>query len=168
MPNREHPLGYSGAQPPYEDEFDETDLPIRNRSRAERRSKSLKKLAEPEREPARRLRKPDGSETFRCRHCRNMVGPTLSGGRHRNHCPICLYSLHVDGKTPGDRASECRSLMAPIGLYTRPGGEQAIVHRCLGCGFVRHNRVAADDSPFVLEQLEEIDLPDASDGDFGE
>jgi hypothetical protein len=161
-------LGYLGAQPPYDDEFDEVELPIRNRSRAERRSKSLKKLADPEHEPARRIRKPDGSETFRCRHCRNMVGPTLSGGKHRNHCPICLYSLHVDGKTPGDRASDCRSLMAPIGLYTRPSGEEAIVHRCLGCGFVRHNRVAADDSPFVLQQLEEIDLPDAADGDSDE
>jgi hypothetical protein len=151
---------------PDDDEFEEeVELPVRHRSRAERRAKTLKKLAEPEREPARRVRKPDGSETFRCRHCRNMVGPTLSGGRHRNHCPICLYSLHVDGKTPGDRASDCRSLMEPIGLYTRPSGEEAIVHRCLGCGFVRHNRVAADDSPFLLDQLKEIELPDAAEGD---
>jgi hypothetical protein len=161
-------VGRSGAHIPYDDELDDAALPIRNRSRPERRLKPLKKLADPERETARRLRKPDGSETFRCRHCRTMVGPTLSGGRHRNHCPICLYSLHVDGKTPGDRASDCRSLMAPIGLHTRPSGEQAIVHRCLGCGFVRHNRVAADDSPFVLEQLEEIDLPEAVDGDLSE
>jgi hypothetical protein len=28
-----------------------------------------------------------------------------------------------------------------------------IVHRCLGCGFERFNRVAADDSPFVVMRL---------------
>ncbi len=27
-----------------------------------------------------------------------------------------------------------------------PKGEEVIVHRCRGCGFERHNRVAADDS----------------------
>jgi hypothetical protein len=82
-----------------------------------------------------------------------MVGRPLSGGRHRNHCPVCLYSLHVDGETPGDRASECRSLMVPVGLLIRRSGEQAIVHRCLGCGFERHNRVAADDNPLAVMRL---------------
>jgi hypothetical protein len=88
----------------------------------------------------------DGRESFKCGHCKAFIGPTVSGGRHRNHCPLCLYSRHVDGPTPGDRASECRSLMAPIGTFFRPKGEQAIVHRCLGCGLERHCRVAADDN----------------------
>ncbi len=35
--------------------------------------------------------------------------------------------------------------MAPIGVFTRPNGEYAIVHRCLGCDFERYNRIAADD-----------------------
>lgn len=82
-----------------------------------------------------------------------MVGPTISGGRHRNHCPVCLFSLHVDGKTPGDRASDCRSLMAPAGLFARPSGEQVLIHRCLGCGFERFNRVAADDNPLAVMRL---------------
>jgi hypothetical protein len=43
--------------------------------------------------------------------------------------------------------------MAPIGLFARSSGEQVIVHRCLGCGFERFNRVAADDSPFVVMRL---------------
>jgi hypothetical protein len=85
------------------------------------------------------------SEEFRCRHCGTLVSPPPGGGRHRNHCPICLHSRHVDGRTPGDRASDCGGLMAPVGAFTRPKGEHVLVHRCLSCGFERHNRIAADD-----------------------
>ncbi len=35
--------------------------------------------------------------------------------------------------------------MAPVGAFTRPKGEHVLVHRCLSCGFERHNRIAADD-----------------------
>lgn len=90
----------------------------------------------------------DPAETFRCRRCRRMVGPVPwggAGGGHRNHCPYCLHSRHVDGKTPGDRASDCGATMAPLGAFIRGKGEHVIVHRCLGCGFERHCRVAADD-----------------------
>lgn len=99
------------------------------------------------------------SEGFKCRHCRNFIGIPPSGGRNRNHCPICLYSLHVDAKTPGDRASDCRSLMQPIGVFYRPKGEQMVVHSCLGCGVVRYNRIAADDNPIVLAELPVLDPP---------
>lgn len=85
------------------------------------------------------------TEEFRCRHCGVLVGPSLYGGRHRNHCPRCLFSRHVDGRVPGDRASECGGSMAPIGAFTRPNGEYVVVHRCLACGFERYNRIAADD-----------------------
>lgn len=74
-----------------------------------------------------------------------FVLPPPSGGRHRNHCPFCLHSRHVDGDRPGDRASYCGGLMTPIGAFSRPKGEQVLVHRCLTCGFERHNRIAADD-----------------------
>lgn len=102
------------------------------------------------------------SEGFKCRHCRNFIGIPPSGGRNRNHCPLCLYSLHVDGKTPGDRASECRSLMRPIGVFYRPKGEQMVIHRCLGCGFVRYNRIAADDNPLALGDLPVLDPPETN------
>ena len=82
---------------------------------------------------------------FRCRHCKAMVGPVPYGGKHRNHCPYCLYSRHVDGRVPGDRASACAGSMAPIGAFVRRNGEHAIVHRCLTCRFERYNRIAADD-----------------------
>ena len=85
------------------------------------------------------------TQEFRCRRCKMMVGPPLWGGSHRNHCPFCLYSRHVDGRSPGDRASTCGGLMEPVGSFVRGKGEHVVVHRCLGCGFQRHNRIAGDD-----------------------
>ena len=35
--------------------------------------------------------------------------------------------------------------MEPIGSFQRRNGEHVLVHRCLGCGFERFNRIAADD-----------------------
>lgn len=84
-------------------------------------------------------------EVFKCRHCRRFIGPLPSGGQHRNHCPFCLYSRHVDGQQTGDRLSSCGSKMQPIGSFQRRNGEHVLVHRCLGCGFERFNRIAADD-----------------------
>lgn len=84
-------------------------------------------------------------EVFKCRHCRQFIGPVPSGGSQRNHCPYCLYSRHVDDRTPGDRLSTCGASMQPVGSFQRPNGEFVIVHRCLGCGFERFNRIAADD-----------------------
>ncbi len=75
----------------------------------------------------------------------------------RNHCPFCLYSRHVDESTPGDRASDCNSSMAPVGAFTRPKGEHVIVHRCLGCGFERYCRIAADDDFDLVLSLPEVE-----------
>lgn len=86
-----------------------------------------------------------------------FVGNTLWGGRHRNHCPYCLYSRHVDGRTPGDRASECGGSMAPVGYFLRPKGEHVVVHRCLSCGFERYNRVAADDDLDLVLALPRVE-----------
>jgi len=107
--------------------------------------------ADTRRGPTRAARQ--GIEEFRCRHCRAFVGPTIGGSRHRNHCPACLHSRHVDERRPGDRASDCRATMAPIARFDRPGGEPVIVHRCYGCGLERHNRLAADDDITLLPRL---------------
>ncbi|MCC6705411.1 MAG: RNHCP domain-containing protein [Thermomicrobiales bacterium] len=101
----------------------------------------------------------EGRESFKCGHCKSFVGPTVSGGRHRNHCPLCLYSRHVDRGHPGDRLCDCRSLMEPIGLATRRNGEQVIVHRCLGCEVERVCRVAADDHPLIIMRLPLVPHP---------
>ena len=91
--------------------------------------------------------------TFRCRRCKLLVGSLPSGGRQRNHCPYCLYSRHLDGRTPGDRASDCGAAMAPIARFIRPNGEHALLHHCLGCAAERHNRVAADNDFDLLLSL---------------
>ena len=102
-------------------------------------------------------RRVDISRPFKCRKCRWFIGMPLTGGRQRNHCPNCLHSLHVDLKTPGDRLSDCQSLMEPIATFMRPNGEQVVVHRCKGCALERHNRIAADDSPLLLMRLELVE-----------
>jgi len=97
-------------------------------------------------------------DPFKCGRCRAFVGPTVSGGRHRNHCPLCLTSRHVDLRRPGDRSSPCRALMSAIGVAYRADGEQMVVHRCNGCGIERQNRVAADDNPIALLRLQPVTL----------
>ena len=106
--------------------------------------------------PAVRRQRPNHEETFRCRHCHALVGPVPSGGRHRNHCPVCLHSRHVDDRTAGDRASACGGGMAPIGVFAQRNGEQSLVHRCLSCGVVRHNRIAADDDYDLVLSLPDL------------
>jgi hypothetical protein len=93
------------------------------------------------------------TDSFRCGSCRLDVSMDAPGTAHRNHCPNCLWSRHVDGRTPGDRASECCSMMEPIAITVRGGGEWVIVHRCSGCDEVHLNRSAADDNPLLLLRL---------------
>lgn len=119
-----------------------------------RRSARQNRSAKPVHSPPGRVTR---SEEFKCGHCKTFVGPPISGGKHRNHCPLCLHSKHVDRQQPGDRLSECRSLMAPVGTYFRRNGEQVIVHRCLGCDVERHCRVAADDHFISCMRLELVD-----------
>lgn len=121
--------------------------PVRTSSRADRPAPRRKPPRPADRStgprgPNRAVR--EGTESFKCVHCKAFIGPTVSGGRHRNHCPRCLHSRHVD-HTIGDRAATCKATMAPVGRFERPNGEPVMVHRCLGCGLERHNRLAADD-----------------------
>lgn len=109
--------------------------------------------------PAARRQRPNQPEEFRCRHCRAFVVAVPSGGRHRNHCPACLHSRHVDERLPGDRASPCGATMAPIGAFVRANGEHTLVHRCLDCGIVRHNRIAADDDFALVLALPDTTQP---------
>jgi len=74
------------------------------------------------------------------------------GTEHRNHCPSCLWSRHVDD-VPGDRAADCAATMEPIAVWARDDGEWALVHRCRGCAAVKVNRIAGDDNPPLLMRL---------------
>ena len=93
-----------------------------------------------------------GTSDFNCSHCRRAVTASAYGTRHRNHCPHCLWSVHVDEKV-GDRQCACRASMAPIGVWVRDDGEWAIIHRCTRCGLIRTNRIAGDDDPWALMAL---------------
>ncbi len=90
-----------------------------------------------------------GIDGFQCRNCGHKVGWDGAGTMHRNHCPNCLSSLHLD-HSPGDRAAECGGVMEPVAVWVRKGGEWAIVHRCRLCGALSSNRVAADDNAYAL------------------
>ena len=94
------------------------------------------------------------NETFVCKVCGRTVVPQGAGSDHRNHCPNCLSSLHVDIE-PGDRAADCGGIMDPIAGWARKNGEWAIVHRCRICGALSSNRIAADDNPMKLMSIDE-------------
>lgn len=72
-------------------------------------------------------------ESFSCKSCGREVVSTGAGTNHRNHCPNCLCSQHLDIE-PGDRAAGCGGLMEPIAVWVRKNGEWAIIHRCRMCG----------------------------------
>jgi hypothetical protein len=74
------------------------------------------------------------------------------GTAHRNHCPNCLWSRHVD-VVPGDRAAECGAAMEAVAIASRDDGEWTLVHRCRGCHTLKANRVAGDDNPLMLMRL---------------
>jgi hypothetical protein len=93
---------------------------------------------------------------FTCGHCGAVV-PPLTNGSYRNHCPACLYSLHVD-IDPGDRANDCGGPLEPIGAEHSGSKGWVVVHRCRRCGEVRRNRAALDDGawPDDLRVLTEL------------
>ena len=91
-------------------------------------------------------------QQFRCVNCKRMIDVNAPGTRHRNHCPLCLWSSHVDEK-PGDRAASCRGKMQPVAVWVRDKGEWALVHRCTRCETLKSNRIAGDDNEFVLLSL---------------
>ena len=105
--------------------------------------------ASPAAKPAPDYRRQPCGESFSCKACGALVTPEGAASRHRNHCPHCLSSLHVD-EEPGDRACTCRGIMEPVGVWVRKGGEWALIHRCRACGALRSNRIAADDNPALL------------------
>jgi hypothetical protein len=144
-----------------ENELDLLDAECGTRVLTSRPSKS-RKDGGPVRRKRTRLTRPPRSEAdqaFKCGHCKQFIGAPIAGGRHRNHCPNCLYSRHVDDTMPGDRKSDCHALMTPTAILTRRNGEQVIIHRCLGCGKEDPNRIAADDNPLLLMRLAPISSP---------
>ena len=92
------------------------------------------------------------SDSFTCKVCGRPVVPAGAGSSHRNHCPNCLSSLHLDIE-PGDRKADCGGIMDPVGVWIRKDGEWAVIHRCRRCGHFSFNRIAADDNPMKLMSI---------------
>lgn len=92
------------------------------------------------------------SDSFICKVCGRLIVPEGAGSGHRNHCPNCLCSLHVDDE-PGDRAADCGGVMEPVAVWVRKNAEWALIHRCRICGKLTSNRIAADDSPMKLMSI---------------
>lgn len=78
---------------------------------------------------------------FICAHCGREVLPL--GYTSRNHCPFCLWSLHLD-VNPGDRASDCGGLLEPVGAELSPKKGYVIIHKCTKCGEIRRNKAAPE------------------------
>lgn len=93
--------------------------------------------------------KPACRGSFVCLVCGRPVAPLDTGGAHRNHCPHCLASRHLD-ILPGDRAASCGGIMEPVAVWVKKNGEWALIHRCKICGTLSANRIAADDDPLKL------------------
>jgi len=108
---------------------------------------------------------------FFCENCGSWVTKDQFIGTHfRNHCPLCLYSKHVDTRDSGDRKSSCHGLMKPIGLtFKKEGfdkygqkrqGELMLIHHCLECHDFSINRLAADDQSemvmLIFEQSQDL------------
>jgi hypothetical protein len=79
-----------------------------------------------------------------------MIAP---GTAHRNHCPHCLTSLHVDHRIPGDRRAACRGRMAALSITVRTDGEWLIIHHCQSCDELSANRIAGDDNALALLRI---------------
>lgn len=113
-----------------------------------------------------------------CSRCHKEFNDSPIGTKQRNHCPFCLWSLHLDENIPGDRKSLCHGLMQPIGLTEKitPNkklalhawgaigshlpqneiGELMIVHQCEKCGKFSKNRIAGDDETTrILDLLDD-------------
>ena len=76
---------------------------------------------------------------FTCLHCGREV--EALGFTSRDHCPFCLWSVHVD-VNPGDRANTCGGAMEPISARPDARHGFVVLYRCQKCGELHRNRAA--------------------------
>ncbi len=85
---------------------------------------------------------------FACAHCGRENADDQASPR--NHCRFCLYSVHVDEAVPGDRASSCLGMMAPVAISSDPRKGYVITHECTACKKRMNNKAAPDDDSDTL------------------
>lgn len=88
-------------------------------------------------------------ENFICENCHQKVNPLNYTAR--DHCPICLYSKHVD-IMPGDRANSCLGLLKPIGIE-KFKDTYKILYKCEKCHQLHKNIMAKDDNMDLIIEL---------------
>lgn len=89
-------------------------------------------------------------ENFICVNCGFKVEPL--GYTARDHCPNCLYSLHVD-IFPGDRLNECKGMLVPIDIEKSKKSDYKIIYKCNKCGKTHKNIMAKDDNMDKIIEL---------------
>lgn len=82
------------------------------------------------------------NESFPCANCGFVV--PVSASTCRDHCPKCLFSLHVD-VNPGDRAANCGGLLKPVGYDSHSKKGYMILYVCEKCGEKRTTRFLESD-----------------------
>ncbi len=86
-------------------------------------------------------------ENFTCKKC----GFKVTGTGYTNHCPKCLYSLHVD-INPGDRAETCGGMMGPVEMEIK-NGQYIIFNKCEKCGHINRCKSSPGDDLDALLTL---------------
>lgn len=87
-------------------------------------------------------------EDFVCGHC----GEKVEGDGYTDHCPRCLWGKHVDAEIPGDRASDCRELMEPVGAVYQKD-KFKIHYKCRACSHEFWVREGENDNREELVRL---------------
>lgn len=87
---------------------------------------------------------------FVCANCGKKVPPLVYSSR--NHCPFCLYSVHVDN-LPGDRQNMCKGLLKPLNVMPDSKKGYILEFECQKCGKHSKNKTAKDDSFEALLSL---------------
>lgn len=88
-------------------------------------------------------------EDFVCEHC----GASVEGNGYTDHCPICLWSKHVD-VNPGDRAANCGGAMKPVGVEIKGDGK-IIYYQCQKCGLKHRVKAVPEDNFEAILKLTE-------------
>lgn len=88
-------------------------------------------------------------ENFICENCGHEVEKLNYTAR--DHCPVCLYSKHVD-INPGDRENTCQGLLKPIEIE-KFKDTYKIIYMCIKCGMIHKNIMANDDNIELIIDL---------------
>jgi hypothetical protein len=92
------------------------------------------------------------NESFPCTQCGHSV--PLAQSTCRDHCPRCLWSLHVD-VNPGDRSAGCGAPLRPVSYSSNKKKGFMIHYECMKCGTQKVNRFLEYDE-FEADSMEAL------------